>query len=182
MKKTWLWLAVMAGLVLTMLFVAGCTNDDAAVPPDHSGHSGQHSDAGSTAAAPATAVASAAATAAQTKCPVMGNPVNRDIYVDYQGRRIYFCCQMCPDKFKADPDKYLAVLDGQSAPASGMAGCDMANPTACAAGSRHACESGAPAAGTTAPAAKYTCPMHPEIVADAPGRCPKCGMNLVPKQ
>jgi P-type Cu2+ transporter len=26
----------------------------------------------------------------------------------------------------------------------------------------------------------YTCPMHPEIVKDAPGKCPKCGMDLVP--
>src|SRR5687767_3821731 len=28
--------------------------------------------------------------------------------------------------------------------------------------------------------AKYTCPMHPEIVRDAPGDCPICGMALVP--
>lgn len=27
---------------------------------------------------------------------------------------------------------------------------------------------------------KYTCPMHPEIVHDAPGDCPKCGMALEP--
>ena len=27
---------------------------------------------------------------------------------------------------------------------------------------------------------RYTCPMHPEIVRDAPGSCPKCGMTLVP--
>jgi Cu2+-exporting ATPase len=27
---------------------------------------------------------------------------------------------------------------------------------------------------------KYTCPMHPEVVKDAPGKCPKCGMDLVP--
>ena len=27
----------------------------------------------------------------------------------------------------------------------------------------------------------YTCPMHPEIVSDKPGRCPKCGMALVLK-
>ncbi|MPZ46493.1 MAG: heavy metal translocating P-type ATPase [Betaproteobacteria bacterium] len=31
-----------------------------------------------------------------------------------------------------------------------------------------------------APGAKYTCPMHPEIVRDAPGDCPICGMALVP--
>ena len=26
----------------------------------------------------------------------------------------------------------------------------------------------------------YTCPMHPDIIKDAPGNCPKCGMDLVP--
>lgn len=26
----------------------------------------------------------------------------------------------------------------------------------------------------------YTCPMHPEVMQDKPGNCPKCGMNLVP--
>src|ERR1043166_6002087 len=27
---------------------------------------------------------------------------------------------------------------------------------------------------------KYTCPMHPEVISDRPGKCPKCGMTLVP--
>jgi hypothetical protein len=26
----------------------------------------------------------------------------------------------------------------------------------------------------------FTCPMHPEVSSAAPGRCPKCGMDLVP--
>jgi hypothetical protein len=29
---------------------------------------------------------------------------------------------------------------------------------------------------------KYTCPMHPEVITDHPGNCPKCGMTLVPKE
>jgi len=28
----------------------------------------------------------------------------------------------------------------------------------------------------------YTCPMHPEVISDEPGLCPKCNMNLVPKE
>src|SRR3546814_6698112 len=27
----------------------------------------------------------------------------------------------------------------------------------------------------------YTCPMHPEVKSDKPGKCPKCGMKIVPK-
>jgi hypothetical protein len=30
-------------------------------------------------------------------------------------------------------------------------------------------------------AQQYTCPMHPEVVKEAPGNCPKCGMTLVDK-
>ena len=29
-------------------------------------------------------------------------------------------------------------------------------------------------------AQKYTCEMHPEVISDKPGKCPKCGMKLVP--
>lgn len=28
----------------------------------------------------------------------------------------------------------------------------------------------------------YTCPMHPEVRQNSPGRCPECGMNLVPEK
>jgi manganese oxidase len=34
---------------------------------------------------------------------------------------------------------------------------------------------------TTGPATVYTCPMHPEVMSQQPGRCPKCNMKLVPK-
>ena len=27
----------------------------------------------------------------------------------------------------------------------------------------------------------YTCPMHPEVSSDKPGKCSKCGMDLVKK-
>jgi Cu(I)/Ag(I) efflux system membrane fusion protein len=43
----------------------------------------------------------------QTLCPVMGNPIDKEIYVDYRGVRVYFCCRGCDKKFLADPAKYI---------------------------------------------------------------------------
>lgn len=31
-------------------------------------------------------------------------------------------------------------------------------------------------------AVKYTCSMHPDVVQDKPGNCPKCGMALTEKR
>jgi Cu+-exporting ATPase len=46
----------------------------------------------------------------------------------------------------------------------------------------HSVHAAAPvaAAPASAPGTRYTCPMHPEIVRDAPGHCPICGMALEP--
>src|SRR5437762_13891060 len=46
---------------------------------------------------------------------------------------------------------------------------------------RYAREKAAPAP-PAAEGAQYTCPMHPEIVQQGPGACPKCGMALVPTE
>ena len=62
------------------------------------------------AAAPATTVP---ATIAQKTCPVMGGKIDPNIYVDYQGRRVYFCCNACPPVFQQDPEKYLKKLDAE---------------------------------------------------------------------
>jgi YHS domain-containing protein len=47
----------------------------------------------------------------QKTCPVMGNPIDKTVFVDYKGHRVYFCCSMCPPKFKQDPEKYLKKLN-----------------------------------------------------------------------
>lgn len=39
-----------------------------------------------------------------------------------------------------------------------------------------------PVPSASADAKKYTCPMHPEVVEDKPGKCPKCEMALVPQK
>ena len=52
-------------------------------------------------------------------CPVMGNEVDPDVYVDYKGRRIGFCCPGCDEKFLADPEKYLKKVDAELAASKG---------------------------------------------------------------
>ena len=57
--------------------------------------------------------ATATVSTGQKVCPVMAKPINPNIFVDYNGRRVYFCCPMCPPKFNADPEKYIKILDEQ---------------------------------------------------------------------
>lgn len=57
-----------------------------------------------------TATQVAAATE-QTTCPIMdGNKINKDVFVEYKGKKVYFCCPDCKAKFEADPEKYIAKL------------------------------------------------------------------------
>jgi len=69
----------------------------------------------------------------------------------HEGRDYYFCSDHCLEKFKENPDNYLGKKPGPPA---------------------------RPEERKAAPAGQYTCPMHPEIVQDKPGSCPKCGMAL----
>ncbi len=112
---------------------------------------------------------------------------------EYGGHTYHFCSQGCRDRFVADPGAYLTATDavcGMSVDRSTARfferhagesfyfcskGCHdkfMAEPDA------HLGE--AKPAKPMPKATKYTCPMHPEIVRDEPGSCPKCGMALEP--
>ena len=70
---------------------------------DHAGHAGHkaHADTDSL--------------VLQTTCPVMGGAINKELYVDHEGKRIYVCCGGCIDQIKQDPQKYIDKLkaDGQ---------------------------------------------------------------------
>jgi YHS domain-containing protein len=47
----------------------------------------------------------------QTLCPVMGGEVNKKLFVDYEGKRIYVCCRDCLKAVKLDPAKYVKQLE-----------------------------------------------------------------------
>ncbi|WP_417309376.1 heavy metal translocating P-type ATPase [Devosia sp.] len=98
--------------------------------------------------------------------PVCGMKVDRATaqhMVKHEGTRQYFCSAGCKAKFEAEPAKFLAPSAGN---ASGHGG--------------HAHHHGAGASEDVPDDAKWTCPMHPEIVKDSPGDCPLCGMALEP--
>jgi len=46
----------------------------------------------------------------QTKCPIQGEEINKKLFVDVKGYRIYMCCKGCTAKIKADPDKAIATI------------------------------------------------------------------------
>ena len=46
----------------------------------------------------------------QTTCPVMEGKINKDIFVEYEGKKVYFCCPGCEDTFLKDPEKYISKL------------------------------------------------------------------------
>ncbi len=69
----------------------------------------------------------------------------------HEGKDYYFCSKHCLEKFKKNPENYLGQKPGTPEVK------EEAKP---------------------APTGQYTCPMHPEVIQDGPGACPKCGMAL----
>jgi YHS domain-containing protein len=47
----------------------------------------------------------------QKTCPVMeGNAIDKNVFVEYKGKKAYFCCADCKAKFLANPEQYLSKL------------------------------------------------------------------------
>ena len=123
---------------------------------------------------------------------------------DHDGKKYYFCCAGCRQKFEVDPQSFLnkpgsgLVTLGMPAPKPTQAAqpqsttktgsarayvCPMcpevheAKPGACPSCGM-ALEPDVPLSTTRT---EYTCPMHPQIVRTEPGSCPICGMALEPR-
>ena len=50
------------------------------------------------------------AAAEQTICPIMNAPINKALFTEYKGKKVYFCCEPCKEKFEATPEQYIAKL------------------------------------------------------------------------
>src|SRR6185295_7770953 len=92
------------------------------------------------------------ATAIDPVCGMTVDPATAAGSYTYGDQTYYFCNPRCLERFKANPEQYLkkSTPSAQAAPSSGQ----------------------------TSSKTDYTCPMDPEIHADHPGPCPKCGMAL----
>lgn len=90
--------------------------------------------------------------------PVCGMTVDPDRAAgsfEYDGKTYYFCSTHCLHRFSENPESFLNKAS-------------VPQPIGITRQPK-------PVAGQ-----KYTCPMHPEVVRDAPGSCPICGMALEP--
>ncbi len=88
------------------VLVAGCQKDKpAAQQPAKQGEKVAMQDHAAMDQAPVKVVAGE-----QTTCPVMGGPIDKAIFVEYKGKKVYFCCPGCVETFKANPEKYIAKL------------------------------------------------------------------------
>ena len=114
-----------------------------------------------------------------TTDPVCGMQVNEKTAAGssvFEGGRYYFCSTGCQQKFDANPSAFAGTPQA-SEPAQAKHAQGHRPPTTGAALKPHAAPA---AAGALPTVARYTCPMHPEIVRNAAGDCPICGMALVP--
>jgi Cu+-exporting ATPase len=77
-------------------------------------------------------------------------PADSPYTYQYLDKQFHFCSENCLHKFQTNPQQYLSP----QTPA----------------------EDSKPLNSET----QYTCPMHPEVMQNHPGSCPKCGMALEP--
>ncbi|HEX4784174.1 MAG TPA: heavy metal-binding domain-containing protein, partial [Candidatus Sulfotelmatobacter sp.] len=113
-------------------------------------------------------------------CGMNVNPATAKHVHEHGGKKYFFCCASCLEKFKADPPKYL------DKPAAFPSNLVMLGAPAAAkpATAQHAGSAQPitirPESKAAAAAPAYVCPMCPEVRESKAGACPSCGMALEP--
>ncbi len=95
-------------LTVGLAALNGCKKSEPQTTTGHEGH--DHA----MPAKPAEMVDKAKAVVAeaneQKTCPIMGGPINKDVFTEYKGKKVYFCCPGCEGKFAENPEEYIAKL------------------------------------------------------------------------
>ena len=76
--------------------------------------------------------------------------------IDYKGETYYFCCPGCDTEFIKEPEKYIRSMSNVQRSTNNEQQT------------------------TNHEILYWTCSMHPQVRADKPGKCPICGMELIP--
>ncbi len=105
-KKIKTMFMLMSLLLVGLIMLNGCKKSEPA-PSETSAETMQGHEQMAMMDKPAEAVA---AVLEQTTCPVMGGAINKAIFTEYKGKKVYFCCSPCEEKFKEEPEKYIAKL------------------------------------------------------------------------
>ena len=120
-------------------------------------------------------------------CGMTVDPAKGKPTAEHEGRIFHFCSEGCREKFIKAPGDYLTAKDPicgmevDRASARYMSKINGARYYFCSAECQKKFESGpAPSPAPIVAGTQWTCPMHPEIVRDAPDDCPICGMALEP--
>jgi P-type Cu+ transporter len=120
---------------------------------------------------------------AMEKDPVCGmtvDPSRAKATHEHAGKKYYFCCAGCQEKFRADPAKYLmprTLVGFAPMPAHPVRIAPAAAHRASQPVEKIEANSAVPRKGALN---EHTCPMDPEVRQEGPGDCPKCGMALEP--
>ena len=100
---------VVSLLLVGLIMVNGCKKEEPTpaetVTSQMQGHEGHDH-----AAMMEESAGAVAAAIEQKNCPVMDSPINKALFVEYKGKKVYFCCPGCEEKFTAEPAKYVAKL------------------------------------------------------------------------
>jgi Cu+-exporting ATPase len=131
---------------------AGCRDEFAADPVRFLAESESES---------ASSKAPAAAASLDPVCGMTVDPAKAAAAIEHQGRRYVFCSLSCAKKFRAHPEEYISSERSERS---------ERRPPA-----HQRLLADAP------PGTRWICPMDPEVIADRPGSCPKCGMALEPE-
>ena len=86
-------------------------------------------------------------------------------YLTYKNKKYFFCSNHCRKKFSQNPEKFLKKPEKKN------------NKASC---SHH--QTSVLSNSSSSATVIYICPMHPEVERVNFDSCPKCGMNLEPKE